>query len=47
MVQDVEEFGAELQHASFSEDPQLCVFYERKVPISERRPGYDVAPRGA
>jgi hypothetical protein len=47
MVQDVEEFGAELQHAAFSKKSQLRFLHQRKVPIPGRRPGYDIAPGGA
>src|SRR5205807_7708629 len=44
MVQDVEEFGAELHHAGCSEESQLGVLYQREVPVPERRPVQDVAP---
>ena len=38
MVDDVEEFGAELQHAGLSQKSQLGVLYEREVPIPFGRP---------
>src|SRR5229473_2018143 len=47
MVDDVEEFGAELQHASFSQKSQLRILHQRKVPIPVWRPGYDITPRRA
>src|SRR5438270_12698603 len=43
MVHDVEEFGAELQHAGFSQEPQFCVLHQRKIPISFGRPVQDIA----
>lgn len=46
MIHDVEEFGAELQHTFFTQESQLRILHERKIPIPRRRPGDDIAARG-
>ena len=43
MVQDVEELSPELQHPTLSQEAELCLLDERKVPIPLRRPAQDIA----
>src|SRR5579863_158364 len=42
-VEEVEEFGAELNEAGFSEESHLGVLHQREIPIPEVRPVEDVA----
>src|ERR1700730_17867909 len=43
MVYDVEEFGAELQHAGLSQEPLSWSIHQRKVPIPFGRPDQTIA----
>ncbi len=45
MIEDIEEFRPEFQQATLSENPQLCILDERKVPIPFRGPGQDSSAR--
>ena len=47
MVEDVEKLSPELQHPAFSQEAELCLFHQRKVPIPFRRPAQDIPPSGA
>src|SRR5580704_840276 len=42
MVEDVEKLSPELQHSTLSEEAELCLLDERKVPIPLGRPAQDV-----
>ncbi len=42
MIEDIEELRSELQHASFSQESDLCIFDSRKVPIPFRGPAQEV-----
>src|ERR1700726_2649389 len=44
MVEHVEKLRPEFQHPAFSQEPQLCLLHQRKVPIPFGWPAQDIAP---
>src|ERR1700731_2258231 len=47
MVKDIEELRSKLQHPAFSQEAQLCLLNQRKVPIPFGRPTQDIASGSA